>query len=314
MDTGYRALRERAAWFDLSRRGKIFMVGEDRARLLHAMTTNHIQQLTPGEGCYAFFLNAQGRILADVNVLCLEDRLLLDTEPEVGKFIYRHLDKYIIADDVTLEDASDRLSALAVEGPEASSLLDTLEAPRPETPFSSVLWGSCIVARLSFTGAPGFRIFVPASEKQSLTDRLNAAGAPTASEDEARTVRLEHGRPRYGEDIFETTLPQETQQGSALHFNKGCYLGQEIVERIRSRGHVNRLLASLEIEGNQAPGPGTRVLAAGKEVGKITSAAFSPALSALIALAYISAPFVRADAELSVEGQPARVRTPSESP
>ena len=99
MTAGYRALREEAAWVDLSDRGKIRVTGEDRARLLHAMCTNHIEQLKPGQGCYAFFLNAQGRILADANILCFEDHLLLDTEPESRYGLYEHLDRYIIADD-----------------------------------------------------------------------------------------------------------------------------------------------------------------------------------------------------------------------
>src|SRR5712692_10435104 len=98
---GYDALRSTAAWLDLSSRGKIIVTGEDRARLLHAMTTNQIQQLQPGEGCYAFFLNPQGRILADVNLFCRENDFLLDVEPETRETLYRHLDKYIIADDVT---------------------------------------------------------------------------------------------------------------------------------------------------------------------------------------------------------------------
>src|SRR5437588_380514 len=115
--TGYQALRERAAWLDLSGRGKIKLTGEDRARLLHAMTTNHIQQLTSGQGCYAFFLSAQGRILADVNVICRTDHFLLDTEPETRDKVYRHLDKYIIADDVTLEDLIPGTATIALEGP-----------------------------------------------------------------------------------------------------------------------------------------------------------------------------------------------------
>src|ERR1700689_1594100 len=106
---GYAALREDAAWLDLSGRGKILATGEDRARLLHAMTTNQVETLKPGEGCYAFFLSAQGRILADVNLLCFEDHFLLDTEPETRRKLFEHLDRYIIADDVTLEDATDRV-------------------------------------------------------------------------------------------------------------------------------------------------------------------------------------------------------------
>ena len=104
--TGYDALRNGSAWLDLSARGKIKMIGEDRARLLHAMTTNHIQQLVPGSGCYAFFLNDKGRILSDVNVLCRPDHLLLDLEPETREKLYQHLDRFIIADDVTLEDVT----------------------------------------------------------------------------------------------------------------------------------------------------------------------------------------------------------------
>src|SRR5579863_5607812 len=104
MTNGYRGLHESAATLDLSSRGRIRVSGEDRARLLHAMTTNHIQGLLPGAGCYVFFLNAVGRILADANVLCFDDHFLLDTEPESGTFLMQHLDKYIIADDVILED------------------------------------------------------------------------------------------------------------------------------------------------------------------------------------------------------------------
>jgi aminomethyltransferase len=111
---GYNELRGGAAWLDVSGRGKIRVAGEDRARLLHAMTTNHIQQLTPGTGCYAFFLTAQGRILADVNVLCRQDSFLLDTEPETLQKLVEHLDKFIIADDVTLEDLTPALATIAV--------------------------------------------------------------------------------------------------------------------------------------------------------------------------------------------------------
>src|SRR5579862_4144220 len=136
--TGYEALRNRAAWMDLSARGKIKLSGEDRARLLHAMTTNHIQQLTPGTGCYAFFLNDKGRVIADANVLCREDHFLLDVEPEVRESLYQHLDRFIIADDVTLEDATDATATIAVEGPHSAGLLQRTGAPIPEAEYSTV--------------------------------------------------------------------------------------------------------------------------------------------------------------------------------
>jgi aminomethyltransferase len=279
MGPGYQALRENAAWLDLSSRGKIFATGEDRQRLLHAMTTNQVKELQPGQGCYAFFLNPQGRILADANLFILSDRILIDVEPQIRESLYQHLDKFIIADDVTLEDVSESLTAIGVEGPKAEEVLAAMGAPIPEAPYSHLDWDGRIVARVNATGEPGFCIF-----GSKLTD------APADAES-LRVVRLEHAKPRYGEDIFDTTLPQETQQKHALNFNKGCYIGQEIVERIRSRGHVNRLLVGLRIDGASPPPSGTKLSADGAEVGEITSAAFSPALGKVVALGYVRAQF-----------------------
>ena len=129
----YRALREHAAFIDLTGRGHVRVTGEDRARLLHAMTTNQVEALKPGESCYAFFLTAQGRILADVNVLCTESSLLLDTEPEVADAVYQHLDRYIIADDVTLENLTEQVAVIGVEGPEARGFAGISMSDTPST-------------------------------------------------------------------------------------------------------------------------------------------------------------------------------------
>ncbi|MGI8988932.1 MAG: YgfZ/GcvT domain-containing protein [Bryobacteraceae bacterium] len=282
MSDGYTALRDNAAVLDLSSRGRILVTGEDRARLLHAMTTNHVQQLTPGTGQYTFFLNAQGRILADAALFCFEDHILLDTEPETRELVFQHLDKFIIADDVTLDDATDRTFALGVEGPAAAEILRGLDAPAPEAPYSHVQWGSFTIARESLTGAPGFRIFGGVEKKAELAAKFAIAAAP----DDARIVRLEHFKPRYGEDILPTTLPQETTLTKALHFQKGCYLGQEIVERIRSQGHVNKLLTGLVIESREPIAPGTKLALEGKDVGQVTSSAYSPALGKVVGLGY----------------------------
>ena len=271
------------------------------------MTTNHVQQLQPGTGCYAFFLNAQGHILADVNLLRLEDRFLLDTEPETSGLIYRHLDKYIIADDVALQGVSDVLGCLGLEGPHAADVLAAIGAPVPVADYAHAAWNGSIVERASSTGQPGFRIFVPVGSKNEWIARLESAGAVPATPDEARTVRLEHGKPRYGEDIFDTTLPQETRRTDAVHFAKGCYLGQEIVERIRSRGHVNRLLVKLEIEGDSLLPGGAKVEAEGKESGEVTSSAFSPALGKTVALAYVRAQYADIGTVLSAAGRAAIV-------
>ena len=287
---GYEALRKTAAWLNFSGRGEIKLTGEDRARLLHAMTTNHIQQLRPGQGCYAFFLNAQGRILADVNVLCRPDHFLLDTEPETREKVYEHLDKFIIADDAVLEDVTTAMLILALEGPQSREVLQATGAPVPEEPYVNSKWGTRLVARLSYTGGPGYTVFAPASEMPGLIEEFESCGAQPADPEAFNVVRLENGKPHYGQDLSERFLAQEANQPHALNFNKGCYLGQEIVERVRSRGQIHRVLMPLQLDLAEPPTPGSKLQVEdqqGKTAAEITSAAFSPALNKTVALAYV---------------------------
>lgn len=296
------SLRDGAAWLDLSERGKIRVTGEDRARLLHAMSTNHIQQLTPGQGCYAFFLSAQGRILADANVLCRAEEFLLDTEGETREKLYSHLDKYIIADDVTLEDITDSIATIAVEGPRAAETLRAIGAPAPEAPYANAEWGAGLAAAVSYTGRPGYFLFVPAAQKSETIRQLEEAGAVSGTVAEFEAARIENGRARYGADLSERYLAQEANQPRALHFNKGCYLGQEIVERVRSRGQVHRVLGRIALDTAESPQPGTKLQAGGKDVAQVTSAAISPASGKAVALAYIRVEHAKAGTELQLAG------------
>lgn len=272
------------------------------------MTTNHVEQLKPGDGCYAFFLNAQGRILADVYVLCRPDHLLLDTEPETRQKLYEHLDKFIIADDVTLEDRTEGMVSIAVEGPGAAAVLGSAGAPVPEADYGQAEWGSRLVVKLAFTGSPGYVILAPREDGNAIVRDLEAAGAVAASADEFRTVRIENGKPRYGEEITERYLPQETGQMHALHFFKGCYLGQEIVERVRSRAQIHRHLMGVEIDSGDPPQAGTKITSEGNAAGEIVSAMFSPALGKVAAMAYVRTDFAKAGSVLSVGEHAARVR------
>ena len=292
---GYQALRERAAWIDLSARGKIRVLGEDRVRLLHAMTTQDVQSLTPGQGGYAFFLNAQGRILGDVNICCFEDSILLDTEPETRQKLFEHIDRYIIADDVTLADVTEQMATIAVEGPEAASVLKGLGAPAPAAEYATESWGARTVARVN-----GFSIFLPLAEKVDLVAALDAAGVPNATLDDARTVRIEHGRPRYGEEITERYLVQETGQLHGVHFSKGCYLGQEIVERVRSRAQIHRVLRRVEIDSSEPPAAGSKLKSGEADAGEIASAVFSPALGKTVAMAYVRTQFAEPGTEIAL--------------
>jgi aminomethyltransferase len=271
--TGYQALVESAAWLDLSDRGKIRVTGEDRARLLHAMLTNDVKGLSPGQANYHFLLNAQGRIQADLNLVVYDDWILLDCHKELTQRIYETLDHYIIADDVQLEVID--LPTVAVEGPQAA--------------------GDGV--KLSITGQPGVWYFGEPPRGELVQ----------ATAEEARVVRVENGVPEYGVDFGDTTLPQETQQMRALHFTKGCYLGQEIVERIRSRGQVHRLLVRVAVEGSDVPEPGSPVLAGGQEVGRLTSPVWSPQRGKAMGLTIVRREVAAPGAALEVAGRPAQV-------
>ena len=297
----YEALRKDAAWLDLSTRGKIRVEGEDRARLLHAMSTNDIAHLEPHAGLYAFFLTVQGRILADAYIYNLGNSLFLDTEPETGPKLRNHLDKYIIADDVTLEDEGERWAVIGIEGPQFAEAAGRLSLPVPPQVYGAADWQDGFVSRVAATGRDGVRVFLPKDHQKDLIRRLEEAGIPHASAAEAGIVRLENGMPRYGEDISERYLVQETQQLQAVHTNKGCYLGQEIVERVRSRGQVHRLLMPVRIAGSQPPSSGAKFGVAGKDAGEITSAVYSPALGHVVALAYVRTEAAQGGGELRLQ-------------
>jgi aminomethyltransferase len=271
MSEGYEALRGGAAWLDLSARGRITARGRDRARLLHNITSNEVKKMTPGAGCYAFLLNPQGRIQADLCLFSCEDHFLIDTEPELREKVQQLIRRYIIADQVELEDVTSQTAAIGVEGP----LADSLRLP-----------DGCTKAPFSLTGQPGYRIYCAAGEMAKIVGQLEAAGVRSATPEDARLVRIENGKPRYGEDIRETSLPQETQQMHAVSFTKGCYLGQEIVERIRAQGHVNKKLVRLEIDGSEPAAPGAKLTVDGQEA-EITSSVYSPHFGKVIALAYV---------------------------
>jgi aminomethyltransferase len=265
------------------------------------MSTNDVAHLEPHAGLYAFFLTAQGRILTDAYIYNLGDSLFLDTEPETGPKLRDHLDKYIIADDATLEDESERWAAIGMEGPQFAEAANRLPLPVPPQAYGVAKWQEGFVSRVAATGRDGIRVFLPAERKEDLIRSLNEAGVPQATAAEARIVRLENGIPRYGEDITERYLVQETQQLQAIHTNKGCYLGQEIVERVRSRGQVHRWLMPIRIASAQPPLPGAKFGANGRDAAEITSAVYSPALHQVVGLAYVRTEAAQAGGEFRLQ-------------
>jgi folate-binding protein YgfZ len=262
------------------------MTGQDRRRLLHALTTQNIQELAAGQSVYCFFLNAQGRVLADAVVAARAEDLLVDVEAGTRQAMAQHIDRYIIADDAAIEDITAATFELALEGPCAAGILATLGVPVPQDEHGVVESGELTVARMSATGEAGYRLLGPGEYKSEWQAKL-AAVATEASVSDVEAVRLEHGKPRYGVDITERNIAHETGLLDALSFTKGCYLGQEIVERVRARGMVHRQLAALRIASERVPAAGEKIVSGEKELGEITSAAWSARQGAVRALAYL---------------------------
>jgi len=290
-----RAVRTAAGLFDFSFRAKFAVTGADRVRFLQGMVSNDVKKLTPGTGTYATILNAQGQILADLRIYDAEDRFLIDTDVSLREKAIQTLRRYIIADKVELEPLS--LFALAFQGPRARPLLEkTLHIELPEMEelnhFATNYGGFPVrVVRASSTGEEGYEIWL--AEKAMHPIWGAACGqAPTydmlpCGSEALETLRIEAGIPRYGAELGEDTLLLEANLLNAVSFTKGCYVGQEIVERARSRGHVNWKLVGIHVSAPSPPAPETKLISNGKEIGEITSACVSPTLGKTIALAYV---------------------------
>ena len=276
------ALVEGAGAFDLGYRGQIAVGSADRVRWLNGMLTNNIQELTEGRGNYSFVLNAQGRILGDCDAYGLADHLLVMSDRSQIHALMAHFDRFIIMDDVTLEDLSATRTALGLAGPLAPQLLAALGVTLPaSTPGALWLMQThiCGVPVQLTGGYPAassrFELWCGNENVRMLWEVLLAAGATPCGIRAAEALRVLEATPRYGADLGERYLPQETSQTRALHFSKGCYLGQEIVERIRSRGAVHRRLAQFTLSA-EPPALPLELTAAGESAvaGRITSTAF----------------------------------------
>jgi aminomethyltransferase len=265
--------------------GWIRVTGPDRLRWLNGMVTNSVQTLQPGDGCYNFVLNAQGRIQGDLIAFAPEsgqlDSLLLETSRDQVEKLLAHLDRYIIMDDVVLADISDDCPGISLAGPQAAALLRQIGLPAASLDpmhMQTTLWrGSPVVLLHAYSPLVArFELWAGSSTITALTAELSAAGAVPVSPEALEQLRIMEGTPRYRIDIRNTEtahdLPQETGQTRALHFTKGCYLGQEIVERIHSRGAVHRIFSGFVLTGT-LPAVGTVLQAEGKPVAELTSVA-----------------------------------------
>jgi folate-binding protein YgfZ len=308
----YRALSDGPALIDRSYRGLLEITGRDRASWLHNLTTNEVKSLASGQGRYAFALNRQGRILFDLNIIVHDEAIHIDLDRRVVDAARGHFGKYVITEDVHAADRTDEFVRFALGGVAAAKMLEEMGAPNmqavPQLGTTQIVWRGCPIVpmRHDFCGPLAVELFVPAAKAielwQSLSDPSGDYRAVPVGDDAVQARRIEAGIPWPFHEITEEYLPAETRQlDRAVSFTKGCYLGQEVVGRMRSRGAVARQLVGLEIDGDMVPRPGAR-LADGddKPVGQLTSVCRSLATGRVIGLGYVKTPYSDSGTSLRV--------------
>ena len=331
-----RALTESAAIGAIAPRNAIGVSGRDRASYLQGLLTNDIQALTPGTGCYAAWLTPQGRMLTDLHVFESGDMILLDVPAAAVAATLQRLDQFIFSEDVQLTDLSETLTSVWIHGPAAPALLEqtltgieglaswpeyhnaratfsgvsSILGQRQNTPINDLRpHFPVVVARVSQLGMPGFVVYIEPAGQTDLEHALAGRGAVVAEPSAMEAARIEAGYPVFGVDMTDDTIPLEAGiEERAISFNKGCYVGQEVIIRVLHRGHgrVARKLVALRLEGDAPAVRGAKIYAADREVGVVTSAAISPELGS-IALGYVHRDFTGAGTHLTVEGTAGRV-------
>jgi folate-binding protein YgfZ len=298
---GYDETRSAAAVEVRSAGGLIAVSGRDAASFLQGVLTNDIAALAPGQHCYAASLTAQGRMVSDMHVLRREQDFLLAVEPAVAASLADRFDLSIFTEAVLVDDVSAGVASAGVHGPLAfAAVASAAGEGRGEVLREALAQGRHAVLPVdggvlvafggAWLGVPGVRVLGPEAEVRGIRDRLAAAGLPELGQGALDARRIEAGTPVFGIDMGTDTIPLEAGiESLAISTTKGCYVGQEIVVRIlhRAGGRVARRLVGLVAAGAASLVRGMAVFADGREVGEVTTAAWSPALGSRVALATI---------------------------
>ena len=312
----YQAARHAVALFDRSALGKVSVTGRDRLAFLQGMLTNDVKALAPGQGAPAAFLDAHGKVLTLLVVYVAADRALIELPSQMTAKTLETLDHFLISEKAEFEAVDDAFAILSLQGPEARRLLEGVAGVALDlAPYAhaEVTMGGAParVINRAEGPAPGFHCWVRAEHAESLRGAVLAAGAVPAGADTLEILRVEAGQPWYPQDVDASVILPETRLESLVSYTKGCYIGQETVARVKYRGHVNRALSGLVIEGERVPDVGARVLVSGTEVGRVTSAVRSIALGRPIALGYVRREHFEPGTAVTVAdgagSQPARV-------
>jgi folate-binding protein YgfZ len=297
-DREYSAARETCAIFDTNWHLTARFTGRDRSKYLHNITSGNVKDLAEGAGTLALLLNPQGRILAELEIYALAESILVRSHVSLREQTIATLKKYILGSQVKLEDATDSTGSFAIEGPLAADVVENLcgvdlaQIQAMAIREVSVAGVPCQIIRRSHFGKDGVeilagRVHIVELWKSALA-AVRAKGGEPIGMMALDSLRLEAGVPWFPVDYNDTVIPHEAAvETTHIALNKGCYTGQEIVERVRSQGRVNRKRVRLKFSSTIPPLPGTKLRAGGVEVGAITSAAYSPAARAAIGMGYV---------------------------
>ena len=293
-------------------RTRIEITGADAKRFLHNYCTADILKLQPNHGTELFITSVKGKVLGYGVAFCRENGLILETVAGQAEKLINHLDRYTLSDDVELKDVSDGWKFLYVGGPQAADALHKVTGDQPPTDY--LQWATSTgesrfdLSRGGAVSPHGFTIVCGEDELKRLRQLLSSQGVAEVAGDVLEVLRIESGMPEFGLDITEDNLPQEVNRNAqAISFTKGCYLGQETVARLDALGHVNKLLVGVQFSDSEIPNDGAQLLADAIPAGTVTSAVFSPRLSAPLALAYVKTKQGELPATLSFSGGAAEI-------
>ncbi|MCZ6700255.1 MAG: aminomethyltransferase family protein [bacterium] len=303
----HQAVRASAGLVDESSRVVLRATGSDRVEFLHGLTTNHIKEMKPTEGTYNAMLTPKGRAVGEIIVYALADHLLLDIPPECADAVQKALDFYHFSEEVEFTDVSARRVVLGLHGPKAAGLLEKVstftvnDLPDYHLRRGSLGGVDVMVARVNRTGEDGFEIHGPAESAEALWKAIIEEGAAPVGQEAMETLRIEAGIPRFGTELDERVIPWEAGLDHAIHLNKGCYVGQEVIARMEYLGKVARKLVALRLEGTIVPSEEAAVRDGDEAVGRVTSACVGPTVGGPVALAYVKRKWAEEGTVLGVE-------------
>lgn len=307
----YQTVRSQVGLLDLCHRSLLCFSGPDRISYLQGMVSNDVKILSPGQGVHAAVLDIHGKILADTRIFCTGELFLLELWEPLKEKILTHLNCYLIADDVEITDLTGQYGVISLQGPMAQFFLRDLssseEIPSRELDHRAFPIGDAEVhvARSTHTGEVGYDFLIGIKDLLPVVSCIGEMGKKFSLQwvgaQAQEILRIEGGIPRYGVDMDEDNLLLETGLDRAVSFQKGCYLGQEVVERIHSRGHVNKKLVGLLLEGDTVAERGDTIHVAAKEIGKVTSSVFSPFRKRPVALGYVHRDYLRPGTPLAIK-------------